>query len=267
MSDIVSRNLFSRATSLCLIAAGTGLWGGCSTYVTPARGISMASLAKADAEIAERMKREPQAQFPAHIAVARVQEPGYRSYRCDSYGEGRYSVVTTRDVEKESDWNRLEKMPQVAGVAPLNRLVLPSHLESDKDLRLAAAGLKADLLLAYSFDTKFRIDEHDFGPLRAISLGMLPTKEAKVTVTASAGVFDVRTGYIYGLAEATAQEKQIASSWTTEDAVDQSRQRAERKAFELLMGEIEGTWGKIVREYGSPHASNGPVTDATKKPN
>ncbi len=96
---------------------------------------------------------------------------------------------------------------------------------------------------------------------------MLPTKEAKVTLTASAGLFDVRTGYVYGLAEATAQEKQIASSWNSEDAVDQSRQRAERKAFDQLLSEIEGTWGKVLREYGSPNASKSIVTGTVNKSN
>ena len=84
---------------------------GCQrAYVTPGRGVSMASLAHADADIAARMKRQPQSLFPARVAVVRVQEPGYRSYRCESYGDGRFSVVTTRDIEKDADWTRLEKL-------------------------------------------------------------------------------------------------------------------------------------------------------------
>jgi hypothetical protein len=223
--------------------------GGCSQgYVTPGGAVAISSLQE-DKDIAERMKREPAAPFPARIAVVRVQANQYRSYSSEGYGEGRYCVLTTRDIERDEDWQRLEKMPNVAGVALLNRMVIPSRLDSDKELRLAAASLKADVLLIYTIDTVFRIDEHDFGPMRLISLGMLPTKEARVTATASAGFFDVRTGYIYGLAEATALEKQIASSWTSEDAVDQSRKRAEQKAFGQLIGEIENTWGRIAKEY------------------
>jgi hypothetical protein len=128
-------------------------------------------------------------------------------------------------------------------------MVIPSNLQSDRQLRLAAASLKADMLLAYTLDTTFRIDEHDFGPLRVISLGMLPTKEAKVSATASAALFDVRTGYIYALAESTAQVKRIASTWTSTDAVDASRQTAERQAFEQMLGELEHSWQKVVKEY------------------
>lgn len=250
-----------RTNPLCKISSDLAVFialvAGCSqSYVTPGRGVPMASLANVDYDIAERMKVEPRATFPTRIAVVRVQGPDYRSYRCDGYGSGRYCVVTTRDMEKDDDWARMEKLKRVAGVAPLNRMVIPSSLQTDKEIRLAAASLKADILLAYTLDTTFRIDERDFGPMRLISLGMLPTKEAKITATASAALFDVRTGYVYGLAEATAQERRIASTWTSADVVDQSRQAAERKAFEQLIGEIERTWDKVLREYDSPGAQS-----------
>jgi hypothetical protein len=247
-------SLHWRSVSLMAFMLGHILTGCSPSYVTPGRGVSMSSLTNADTDIAAKMKREPQSPFPARIAVVRVQAPGYRSHSSESYGDGRYSVVTTRDIEQDPDWTRLEKLPKVAGVALLNKMIIPSNLQSDHELRLASASLKADLLLVYSIDTSFRIDEHDVGPLRLISLGMLPTKEAKVTATCSAALFDVRTGYVYGLAEATAVEKQIASSWTSDDAVDQSRHKAERKAFEEMLTEFVKTWGKIVTQYDVPPA-------------
>lgn len=230
---------------ICAIAAA----GGCAHYMTPARGVTMASLVNVDEDIRERMLREPAAQFPARMAVVRIQESGYRSHSSGSYGQGRYSVVTTRDIESEADYTRLGKLPMVAGVAPLNRMVIPPSLHSDKDLRLAAATLKADLLLVYTLDTSFRVDEHDFGPLRLISLGMLPTKEACVRSTASAALYDVRTGFAFGLSESTAEEKGIANSWTSAEVVDQSRLKAERQAFQQLLGEFEKTWQAVVREH------------------
>lgn len=227
------------------------LWGCGQSYTTPARGVSMATLTNADQDIRERMLRKPASPFPARLAMVRVQAPGYRSYRAESFGSGRYSIVSARDIEHDDDMQRLKSLPMITAVATLNRMVIPSRLETDKELRLAAASLKADLLLVYSIDTTFRIAEHDFGPLRLISLGMLPTKEAKVTATASAALFDVRTGYVYGLVESTAQERQIASSWTRRQVVDEARQRAERKAFEQMLDEFEKMWKQVVQEHAT----------------
>ncbi|MCC7293608.1 MAG: hypothetical protein IT449_16245 [Phycisphaerales bacterium] len=224
---------------------------GCATYVTPGRGAAMSSLTGADYDIRQRMSREPAASFPARIALVRVQAQEYRSYRTEGCGRGAYTVVFTREFEKDDDIARLKNLPMVAGVAVLNRLVMPAELKTDHELRLAAADLKADLLLVYTLDDTFRIDEHDIGALTLISLGIAPTKEAKVTATASAALFDVRTGFVYGLAEGTAHDSQLASAWNSGEAVDTSRLRAERKAFEQMLGEFEKTWAGVIAEHAA----------------
>lgn len=223
---------------------------GChQSYVTPGGPVQLDSFTAPDEDIRERLLRQPAAPFPARIAIVRVQGPDYRSYTNDSYGTGNFSVVTTRDVETDEDFERLTRLPMVAGLAPINRLLLPRKLMSEYDLRRAAATVKADLLLIYTFDTQFRLDEKDVGPLRLVSLGMLPTKEAVITTTASAVFCDVRSGFVYGLAEATAKDKGIASEWTTNDAVDRCRRRAEEKAFKALVEEVEKTWKGVVEEH------------------
>lgn len=227
---------------------------GCASYTTPAGGVSMDRIT--DGDIATRFRREPAAQFPARIAIVRVQDSGYRNYRLDSYGNGRFSVVTARDFETEEDFERLGKLPQVAGVAALNRMVLPEELESDKDIRVGAASVKADLLLAYTVDTRFRVDDVDVGPLGLITLGFIPNRFAKVRTTASAAIFDVRTGYVYGLAEAGAETEQIASVWSDRDAVDDCRVKTEREAFTKLIDQLERTWSDILHEHGRVTASH-----------
>ena len=82
-----------------------------------------------------------------------------------------------------------------------------------------------------------------------MTLGFLPNHEARITTTASAVLFDVRTAYVYGLVEATEYEKQIASAWTASKAVEEARKRAERKAFEKLLDEFTLTWKNIVEKY------------------
>lgn len=219
---------------------------GCATYTTPGAGVSIQNLAKADADIAELMKVEPAAPFPARMAVARVQAAGYSSKTNQCYGTGKYCVVTTRDIEPDASFERMEKMPQVAGLAVMSRLLLPANLHSINDLRRAAATLKTDLLLVYSVDTGFHIDNTDVGPLALVTLGFLPTKKAQVTSTVSAVIFDVRTGFVYGTAEATVSEQQRATTWSSEEAIDGARRAAEANAFQRLVGEIEKLWGRVL---------------------
>lgn len=220
---------------------------GCASYTTPGGGVRLGQLA--DSDINELMAKQPAATFPANIAVARVQAPGYQSYKVSSFGTGRYSVVTTREVETEEDFERLSKLPDVAGIAPLNRILLPSYLDSVKALREASARLRADILLIYTFDTTFHAGEQKFAPLNVISLGFLKNKKVTVTTTASAALFDVRTEYLYGLSEATAMESKQASVWSTSDAVDDLRVSTEKEAFHNLLLEIEKTWSGIRAQY------------------
>lgn len=237
--------LFRFCALATLLAAA--LLAGCATYTTPGAGMNIENLAKADTDIAELMKAEPAAIFPARIAVARVQASGYYSYNNTCYGTGTYCVVTTRDVESAESYERLSKLPLVASVALMNRMLLSRDLKSAKELRQAAASLKTDMLLIYSLDTTFHVQNTDVGPLGLITLGFLPTKNAKVTSTASAALLDVRTGFVYGVAEASATEAQRGTFWSSSDAVDNARKKAEAEAYRKLIGEIEKFWADVVK--------------------
>jgi hypothetical protein len=222
---------------------------GCSTYTTPGRGVNIQNLSAADTSIADLLKVQPAAPFPARIAIARVQASGYSSRSNQCYGSGQFCVVTTRDIESDASFDRIANLPQVTGVAVMNRLLLPEKLSTTMELRQAAATLKTDLLLVYSLDTSFNIESTNIGPLAAISLGFLPNKNAKVTSTASAAVFDVRTGFVYGVAEATATEEQRANFWTSSDAMDTARKKAEKDSFDKLIPEIEKLWKSILTTH------------------
>lgn len=231
------------------IAAAALLSSGCATYTTPGAGLNLKSFANTEPEIETRMKIEPAVVFPARLAVARVQAPGYASRSNMCYGTGRYCVVTTREVETEEAQKRLSGLPLVAGVAFMNRLLLSERLDSTKDLRQAAATLKTDMLLIYSIDTSFNVENTDVGPLAIITLGFLPTRNARVTATASAALFDVRTGFIYGLAEASSTEEQRGTFWSTSDAIETARKRAETDSFQKMVGEIERFWGDVLKTH------------------
>jgi hypothetical protein len=215
---------------------------GCATYQTPGAGINVGDLSQSTDEIAELMRREPAATFPAHIAMARIQAPGYVAGAAVCHGQGRFCVVTVRDIKADGEYERLERLSGVAGVGPVSRMLLPPTLSSIDDLRVAAAKLKADITLIYSVDTRFQVEGRSLGPLSIISLGMIPNKKARVFTTASAVLVDVRTGFVYGIAEATASDDQRATIWSTHQAIERARMATESRSFVELVGEIEQSW-------------------------
>jgi hypothetical protein len=203
-----------------------------------------------DPSIVAAMGTQPLAHFPTGIAAVRIQASGYRSDTAEGWGTGRYSIITTRDIEGPADMGRLAKLPLVSGVGPINRLLLPTNLESDRELREAAARMHADVLLVYTLDTTFLVEDKA-APLTVVTLGLSPNQQAKVVCTASALLMDTRNGYLYGIAEATDRQDQLASAWTSSAAVDQTRRRTESKAFSKLVSELEKTWAGVVQTYAS----------------
>ena len=229
--------------------------GGCaSSYVVPGGPAPLARLQQTDSALRDEYAAKPAAEFPAVVAVSRLQSSGYTSRTARSYGYGAYSVVTTRDVESDTDISRLAAMPGVRSLAPINRMLLSPEMKDETALRSAAARLRADVLLMYTFDTQFY--EKDFAePLSIVTLGLSPNKRAYVTTTASALLVDARTGYVYGGAETTAKTDQAANAWTSDDAVDDSRRRTERESFGKLVGELEKTWAGVVKQHAAPQTA------------
>lgn len=230
---------------------------GCASYAAPGRGADLTAVGAPSAEqfgsgtdstIRQSFDKRPMARFPAAIAVARIQASGYKSRTSEGYGSGRYSLVTERDIEKPEQFERLAKLPQVHGIAPVGRLLMDSRFDSELPLRQAAARLQADMILIYTLDTTFKTDNKAV-PLSMISLGLSPSEKIEVSTTASAILMDTRNGFLYGLAEATVRKDRMVSSWGTGDAVDESRKQTEADAFEKLVGELETTWKNVVATH------------------
>ena len=224
------------------------LSSGCASYTTPGAGVSLAGINQAD--IAEAFAREPAATFPANIAIARVQASGYASRSNSSYGRGGFSVVTTRDIEKEKDFADIASTRGVSSIAPLTRILIPATLSTTKDLRRAAAQLKADLLVLYTVDTSFRTDVGRVGPLQTIALGFLPNRKSHVDATTSAMIIDVRSGFVFGTVEATHTESQRSDVWGTESAIESARHIAERKSFEAVVSQLQDLLKEISLKQG-----------------
>jgi hypothetical protein len=222
-------------------------------YVTPGSNVKISELA--DEDIAKLLSNKPSSEFPVNIAIARLQDRHYTTGRSnrwyDYYSQpsGNFSLVLTRNVDEDEAFKKLSDMSGVEQAAPFNRLLLPYNYKSIKDLRLAAAKMKAQMLLVYTFDTQFKIGTKNYGPQNVISLGYLKNKDVKVVTTASMALYDVQTEYLYGLAEATAYDNKKSNAWKKKEEVDNLRLATEKKAFDKLIEEIEGMWPAVVKEY------------------
>jgi len=239
--------MFTAARFRLLVVVVLASLGGCASYMTPGRGVSIPEIT--ESSIAQALARKPAAVFPAHVVLARVQAADYASLSNRGYGSGRYTVLTTRDIELDADFAQLASLDGIAGIGPLNRLMISSNVQSAQEIREAAAQLHGDIVLLYTIDTAFRTDTRNIGPMQLVGLGFFRNKKASVTATCATAFLDVRTGYVYGVTEGTATEVQSTDLWHTQAAIDKARLKAERGAFEKAMQEVGSVWPSIYREY------------------
>ena len=235
--------LFSILFALAILLTGCA-----HNYVTPSgRPVNLSAITSHSMQ--ESFAAKPAAGFPAGIAAVRVQSSLYRDFYTDReggvYGRGHYSVIFAKEVEDDSDFERIGKLPQVGGVITLSSLLLPQNLESDRELREAAARLKADMVLLYTFDTSFHNNDSSVA-LDMISLGFFPDRKVSVHVMASALVMDTRTGFIYAALEANEKRQLTSNIWESSESADRARLDAEKAAFKSLIGEFEKSWPRII---------------------
>lgn len=222
-------------------------------YTTPGGDVKISNLA--DEDISKILQNKPSAEFPVNIAVARIQAPNYTNYtyqnrytRTKNTGEN-FSMILTRDADEEASFAEIAKLKGIKQISPFNKLLLPYNYKTIKDLRLAAAKMKASMLLVYTFDSQFSIDNKNYGPQNVFSLGYLKNKNVKVRTTASAALFDVQTEYLYGLAEATAEQNKTSNAWKKQDEVDNLRVETEKESFKKLTPQIKEMWIEVIAEY------------------
>ena len=234
-----------------IIGAIAILMSGCATYIPPGAKADLQAFAPPDIQAGFAAK--PTNPFPASIAVLRVQAPTYTNYylqqRGGSYGSGRYSVILAKEAGEDLQLERVSKLPQVAGLVTINRMLLPERLEGDKEIRGAASRLQADLVFLYTFDTSF-FDTDQAKPLSVITLGLSPTRKISAVTTCSALLMDTRTGYIYSAYEATERAETFSTSWGSRDTADEARRNNERDAFKKLIDEFATTWPRVLERHG-----------------
>jgi len=231
-----------------LMIGAVAMFSACSAPPkSPESGVNISTLAADGGDINEAMSRRRKARLPARIAFARVQRSGYEG-GAPCQGTGEYCFVTTREFESDEDFARLKKMRKVSSVNPLKRLLVPEDLASMEQLRGAAKSMKANVLLVYSINTKYKIDDAQHQAVSVVTLGLLATRTARVDTTASAAIVDAVNGAVLGVAEGIAFDEQKASNWSTEGKLKASRAQVEQKAFQEMLGDVERVWKGVIRK-------------------
>ena len=237
-----------RIPTILIAVATLAFLSGCATYIPPSGRADLAALSSPSMK--ESFAAKPATGFPVSIAAVRVQAPRYRNYYTEReggvFGQGRYSVITVKEVEEDADIQRIARLPQVGGLITLSTLLLPEQLQSDRELREAAARLKADMVLLYTFDTSFH-DNDASATLNVVTLGLSPTRRVFVHVAASALLMDTRTGFIYAALEVNEKRQVTTNAWESRDGADRARRDAEKAAFKALVNELEKNWPQVIR--------------------
>ena len=93
-----------RIPTILITVVGIALLSGCATYIPPSGRADLKGISSSTMQ--ESFSAKPAAALPASIAAVRVQAPGYQSYHTQReggvYGQGRYSVITVKEVEEEA---------------------------------------------------------------------------------------------------------------------------------------------------------------------
>jgi hypothetical protein len=134
---------------------------------------------------------------------------------------------------------------------PLNRLELPQQLNSDMDLRQAAARVHADMFLICTFNDDF--DDRDMASaLTLLTISISPNKSLTVTSTASAVLIDTRNEYVYSACETTEKKSTLANCRGENAAAESLRDQVETATFEKMVSEFQTTaWPNVIKQYAT----------------
>lgn len=252
---VSSRVTATNAAALSILAAPLMLLSACATSsVTHDVGAALlgdgplraGSLVEpgADGSSNPQKAAAPVASFPVRLAVASLSGGSERQRASGRPWQGGGS-----SPELAAELTAIQALPQVADVAVLSQLAL-SPCDTMECVRQAAEDLQADIVLAWTLDTRSEIDDHDIGPFGLFTLGFAPNQEAIATVTASAVFIDVHSGFLYGVAEASAQRSKLGNSHNTDDLARDVVKDASASAIKAVQPELELAWRTIVARFG-----------------
>ena len=209
---------------------------GCQSYVnSPAARSARAAQREtfSDPLLARAFNAQPTMRFPATIAVA-----------ADNHG----TRAQIRALDALGAIDRFKTLPHIANVAILGAPLFSSTTKQDLAAREAAARIHADAVLVLSTEAQ-ATDGKILAPLTALSLGLFPNKRYEIIATAMAALVDTRTGYVYGITEASRARSGLTMAWGSDEVMSRGSAAAERDALKKLFAEFPAFWDGVVQKH------------------
>lgn len=211
-----------------------------------------------DQLIREAAQIEPLLKLPARIGLARIEN-------------GRLSTIPNGEAQMWMELaQRHREMGTFAAIDPFIaqytlRTILPQEkraLRRDANdvitqIRLGAARQHMDAVLIYEIGTR-RIYGDDFGnlsPIHVLGAAPLPARVIEKEGVARAFLMDVRNGYPYGIASASADLKELERSLFDDAPEDQLGIAAKMQISAALLPEVEAMINGLVGQMQTRLAS------------
>jgi len=223
------------------VLAAAGALVSCDGYTTPSEysAVDHPLRKVKKEEVPSSRNLKPAAKFPARIAMVKV-ETGY---------SGNMSLSRNQHVERAEYAKTLGSLPGIAGMVNMNNTMVRSNRVSYASLRKEARNLGADLVAIYKFNTSTHTNNVST-LLSVATLGAAPTNGHRSVSAVSLLIMDARTGYVYGVEQASAEKRALSTSWGNDGASDHAEFRAEQVAMDEIMKKVPGFWKMLYAKHG-----------------
>ena len=206
----------------------------------------------------ERAPQPPAYRFPTLLAVTEVVNPGsnHRKPTPDH-------PFTEHEIERI---DRLANLDGLAGIVRMHRLCGPEAQVASPQLVTRANQAGAGLLLVLTRGV--RAEDHDYlPPLSLLTLGLAPCKSQETDATGSAILIDTATGSLVDAYAVSDDALQLCNGWTSSSALNDAWTRAERRAFDKLLDQLESRWPALTAARASTQrATRQPALNAPQPP-
>ncbi len=247
------------STMAAVVVAGTGCGGVTGCALEGQTGNT--TVDPVVFEAVDRAPREPKAQFPVRLAIARL---GYAEGQKeeDEEGNGDEGTGSSRGVRlrKTPESSRTWEVEQFARKANAIRdaVVLQpgmtARITSPPALLKAARRYDAAVVLTYSVSTV--CDTNTPLPLASVfTLGFLPNVTAETEATGRAAFIDARSGRVYHRFRYRHSDWQLANVYSKSAAEEATAEKAIDRVVRSLMDRARNTWPNVKAQLADASGS------------